>query len=142
MHTYSASLHGSVVRPLASYLVGLVRPMMASADRVSTAFKILDVAQLDDDIGMMSVSLSSFFFFLSLGILLFDYVNISQALQALDDQYFLLRKRLLFQKSLGQLHPQLRQFYSFLYPYELLSSPPPRPPSLLLLPSFPPRRRT
>ena len=40
---HSASLYGSVCGPLASYLLGLVRPpsimMMASAYRVSTTFK-------------------------------------------------------------------------------------------------------
>ena len=49
--------------------------------------KILDFAQINNDIGMFSVSSSfflSFSLFLSF-VALFDYVNISQALQTLDD---------------------------------------------------------
>eukprot|EP00026_Physarum_polycephalum_P000755 Phypoly_transcript_00756.p1 GENE.Phypoly_transcript_00756~~Phypoly_transcript_00756.p1 ORF type:complete len:890 (-),score=71.36 Phypoly_transcript_00756:1341-4010(-) len=91
---FSPSLYKEIVQPLAAYLSGLVQPVMISADRVSQAFKIQKEMQNEGDIGL---------------------VSIVQALQVLDDQYFLLRKRLLSQKSLGQLHPQLRQFYSFLF---------------------------
>ena len=65
MRTHSASLHGYVALPLASYLVGLVRSVMAFADRVSTAIKILGTWcwTVQRWLGWFLVS-SSFFLFL------------------------------------------------------------------------------
>ena len=65
-----------MVRPLASYLVNLVRPIMAPRTVSAPLSGILDVTQINDDIGMISgilFLLSFSLFLLSFLLLFFSY---------------------------------------------------------------------
>jgi len=92
---FSEMLYNDVIRPLSACLAGLVAPIVVSAQRIEENVE----AKSDKEFQIQDIGL----------------VSITQALVTLDDQYFLLRKHMISQKSLSQLLPPLRPFFNFLY---------------------------